>query len=145
MAGNKFELQQVLNYRREIERVRKQEFASAKMQLEEANEQLRREEECVEGLAEEFRSRQQEMSSIDEMRMYANYFVRKKDEIRSRKEQVESLGDALNDCRETLLDATKDKKVLESLKEKKAKQFRQKIDQKEREFMDELSIQKKVE
>jgi len=42
------------------------------------------------------------------------------------------------------LDATKDKKVLESLKQKKSDEFRQDMKQKERNFLDEISIQKKV-
>jgi flagellar FliJ protein len=51
----------------------------------------------------------------------------------------------MNDKREDLLDATKEKKVLESLKEKKARVFRQEMAQKERTFLDEISIQKKDE
>jgi flagellar FliJ protein len=49
----------------------------------------------------------------------------------------------MSDRRDDLLDATRDKKVLESLKEKKAREFKLEMAQKERAFLDEISIQKK--
>lgn len=145
MSGKKFKLEQVLSYRREMERLRKQEFASAKRNHEEATERLRHEQEQVTELVDEFRSRQQELKTIDELRMYSDYFIRKRDDIKCQQERVERLDQVMNERRHDLLDATKDKKVLESLKEKNAMEFKLKMLQKEREFMDEISIQKKVE
>lgn len=145
MAGKRFELEQVLKYRMDVERMRRQEFATAKQELEHASDQLSREEVLVENLASEFCHRQGELESIDEMRRYADYFARKREEIKDRKERVEQLGHVLSERRETLLDATKDKKVLESLKDRKAKEFRQAMDRKEQSFMDEIAVQKKGE
>lgn len=145
MSGKKFKLEQVLGYRREMEKLRKQEFAAAKRNLEDASEQLRQEQIQVTELAGEFRSRQNELDTIEELRMYNDYFRRKKEDIRRQMERVEQLDQVVSERREDLLDATKDKKVLESLKEKKASEFRLKMLQKEREFMDEISVQKKVE
>lgn len=144
MVGRKFKLEQVLGYRCEMERLRKQEFASARMAHEEAAELLQREKDYVVGLTEEFRQRQHELSSIDELRMYADYFIRKRDDIKNQEERVEELDQVVSDRRNDLLDAAKDKKVLEALKEKKLQEFKQKQLQKEREFMDEISVQKKV-
>ncbi|MBI2354697.1 MAG: flagellar export protein FliJ [Deltaproteobacteria bacterium] len=129
----------------DVERMRRQEFAAAKQEFEHASDQLSREEALVENLASEFCHRQGELESIEEMRRYADFFARKREEIKDRKERVEQLGHVLSERRETLLDATKDKKVLESLKDKKAKEFRQAMDQKEQSFMDEIAIQKKGE
>lgn len=143
MAGKRFELEQVLKYRTEVERMRKQEFASAKREFEQASDQLSREEALVENLASEFCHRHGELESIEEMRRYADFFARKREEIKDRKERVEQLGGIVSERREILLDATKDKKVLESLKDKKTKEFRQAIDQKEQSFMDEIAVQKK--
>jgi flagellar FliJ protein len=138
-----FELEQVLKYRLEVERLRKQEFASAKQGFEHAHEVLKQEEILTDELSREFSQRHSELESIEEMRMYADFFARKREEIKNRKEQVEYLGQVMNDRREHLLDATKDKKVLESLKEKKAQEFRLAMDQKEQAFMDEIAVQKK--
>jgi flagellar FliJ protein len=142
VKGNGFKLEQVLNYRCEIEKMRKQEFASAKRDFEHASDRLRREKERVENLSEEFCHRQGELESIQEMRMYVDFFARKRDDIKNQKEQLDQLGSIVNDRRDFLLAATKDKKVLESLKEQKAKEFKRMMDQKEQTFLDEISIQK---
>ena len=143
MASKQFELEQVLKYRTEIERERKQEFAVAKQNLEHACELLSQEVDQLEGLSKEFCNRQGELDSIEDLRMYSDFFIRKRVEIKDHKEQVDHLGHVVSDRRETLLDASKDKKVLESLKDKKAKEFRMAMDKKEQEFMDEIAIQKK--
>lgn len=144
MTGKSFKLEQVLVYRGEIEKVCKQEFAAAKQGLEKAHDDLIREEGHVNELTQEFCCRQNELECIDEMRMYSDFFARKREEIKTQKELVEQLDRVMNDRREDLLDATKDKKVLESLKQKKFDEFRQEMKQKESNFLDEISIQKKV-
>lgn len=144
MAEKTFKLEQVLVYRDEMEKLCKQEFASAKQGFEKAQDELQREEEQVKKMTKEFCSQQQNLECIDELRMYSDFFARKRDEIKGQKERVEHLDLVLNERREELLEATKDKKVLESLKEKKAKEFRREMNQKELNFLDEISIQKKV-
>jgi len=144
MAGKTFELEQVLVYRREMEKLRKQEFASAKQGLEQANQELKRVEELVELLTKEFQRCQQEIGCIDDMRMYSDFFARKREEIKLQKERIVQLDLVMNEKRSHLMEASKEKKVLESLKEKKAEEFRQDMATKERNFLDEISIQKKV-
>ena len=143
MAGKRFELEQVLKYRVDVERMRSQDFAVAKRDFEHASDRLILQETQMEKIANEFCQRHGELGCIEELRMYANFFSRKREEIKDQKERIELLGHVMNDRRETLLNATKDKKVLESLKDKKAKEFRQTMNQKEQAFMDEISIQKK--
>lgn len=143
MAGKKFELEQVLGYRREIEKVRKQELVVAQMALEEANHELQREEALVDFLTQEFLSCQQDIGCIDDLRMYSDFFARKREEIKQQKELIEQLDQIMNEKRSDLMEASKEKKVLESLKEKKAEEFKQEMATKERNFLDELSVQKK--
>jgi flagellar FliJ protein len=78
VKGSGFKLEQVLNYRSEMEKMRKQEFASAKRDFEHADDRLRREKERVENLSEEFCHRQGELESIQEIRMYVDFFARKR-------------------------------------------------------------------
>lgn len=144
MVGKTFELEQVLVYRREMEKLRKQEFATAKQGLVQANQELEREEELVGLLTQEFQRCQQDIGCIDDMRMYSDFFTRKREEIKQQKEQIEQLDLVMNEKRSYLMEASKEKKVLESLKEKKAAEFRQDMATKERNFLDEISIQKKV-
>lgn len=143
MATKQFELEQVLKYRLEVERLRKQDLATAKQGFEHAHEQLEREEAQAQNLSQEFSHRQGELGCIEELRRYSDFFARKRVEIKSHREQVDHLGRVMNEHREILLNATRDKKVLESLKERKAYEFKLEMDQKEQAFMDEISIQKK--
>ena len=143
MAGKTFELEQVLTYRKEMEKLRKGDFAVAKRGLEQANQELQREEELVELLSKEFQRCQQEIGCIDDMRMYSDFFSRKREEIKQHCERIEILDQIMNEKRYDLMEASKEKKVLELLKEKKAAEFRQEMAAKERNFLDEISIQKK--
>jgi len=145
MAVKKFELEQVLGYRRDMEKIRKLEFATSKRSLEQANDDLHREEELAGELSEEFRCRQQELGSIDEIRMYSDCFRRKREDIKNRKELIIQLDMLMNERRYHLLEASKDKKVLETLKDKKTGELRLYLEQKERKFLDEISVQKRVE
>lgn len=144
MASKTFKLEQVLVYRREMEKLRKQEYATAKQGLEKANQELEREEDLVSVLTREFQRCHQDIGCIDDMRMYSDFFARKREEIKQQKEQIEQLDQISSEKRSNLLEASKEKKVLESLKEKKTMEFRQQMATKERNFLDEISIQKKV-
>ena len=143
MSGNLFELEQVLIYRREMEKLRKQEFAAARQVLDHANQELQREEALVELLSNEYRRCQQDIACIDDMRLYLDFFSRKREEIKQSYERIEQLDLVMNEKRSDLLEASKEKKVLESLKEKKSVEFLQVIATRERNFLDEISIQKK--
>jgi len=143
VVGKKFELEQVLNYRKEIEKVRKLDFVSAKLELEHANDVLNQHESHVDELTKEFCTRQKDLDNVEEMRRYADFFARKREDIKNQKVRIDQLGNVMSDRRDDLLDATRDKKVLESLKEKKAREFKLEMAQKERAFLDEISIQKK--
>jgi flagellar protein FliJ len=144
MASKTFELEQVLGYRREMEKLRKQEYATAKQGLEQANQELEREEDLVELLTQEFQNCHHELGCIDDMRMYSDYFARKREEIKQQKVRIEHLDIVTDEKRSDLMEASKEKKVLESLKKKKAQEFKQEMATKERNFLDEISIQKKV-
>ena len=144
MVAKFFKLQQVLTYRCDMEKLRKQEFAVAKQGLEQAHHKLGREEELVERLSQEFRKSQQDIGCIDDIQMYSAFFARKRDEINQQKEQIRCLDRVMNEKRHDLMEASKEKKVLESLKVKKAEEFRQDMAIKERNFLDEISVQKKV-
>ncbi len=138
-----FQLHQVLNYRADVERMKKEEFAVARQELDTAVDHLVREQNELEALSINFKERQGNISSIAELRMYSDFFARKKEELKDRQEMVEMLDRVLEERRGELVVATKEKKVLETLKEKKDTEFRRQQNLKEREFMDEISVQKK--
>lgn len=138
-----FELHQVLNYRTDLERLRKQEFAAARQDLDQASDKLEQQRTEAAALARDFAERNGQLNSVVELQLYADFFTRKREEIKQQQERVTALDRVLENRRDELVQATKDKKVLEALKEKKSQQFRQEMQRKERDFLDETAVQKK--
>jgi flagellar protein FliJ len=138
-----FELHQVLNYRTDLERLRKQEFAAARQDLDQASDKLEQQRNEAAALARDFAERNGQLNSVVELQLYADFFTRKREEIKEQQERVTALDRILEDRRDGLVQATKDKKVLEALKEKKMLAFRQEMQRKERDFLDETAVQKK--
>jgi flagellar FliJ protein len=138
-----FELHQVLNYRSDLERLRKQEFAAARQDLDQASDKLEQQRSEAAVLARDFAERNGQLNSVVELQLYADFFARKREEIKQQQERVTALDRVLESRRDELVQATKDKKVLEVLKEKKTQQFRQEMQRKERDFLDETAVQKK--
>lgn len=143
MAPKKrFELQQVLSYRTELEKLRSQEYVAAKQDLDTASTRLQREQDETEQLAQEFCGRQQQIDSIYEMQLYADFFARKREELKMQQERVALLDRVLEDRRSELMQAAKEKKVMERLKEKQNQAFQREQNHKEDLQLDEIAIQK---
>lgn len=143
MQKRGFKLQQVLNYRREVEKIRSIELADAKRELDRAAERLKREEQHAEKVSEEFATKQVVGIDASEMLMYSNFINKKNRVIKEQRQEVDALDLNVVAKRETLLDAAKEKKVLEIFKDKKLEAHKKELSVKERDFIDEISVQKK--
>lgn len=110
MHKNGFKLDQVLKYRKEMEKVSKLELAEAKLELDNANSRLKCEEEEADRLNSEFMYRQQKGITGFEFQIYS-YFSRKKGEdIKDQRANVGLLNHEVIRKRETLLEASKGKR-----------------------------------
>ena len=143
MKKKGFRLEQVLNYRKEVEKVRKQEFVQAKQELEDANDRLKSEEERIDSLNSEFMGRQQSGMTASELQIYSSFLRRKCVDIKNQRTNVGLLNHELSRKRETLMDASKGKKMLETLKKKSSLAFRKELADKEKEIIEEISVRGK--
>lgn len=141
MPKDGFRLQQVLNYRREVEKARKQELAVVRSEFENATRRLRSEEEKAERLACELKEKETAGILALEFQLYAEFSRKQSSEIRTQREVVSTLNEEVEEKREILLSAAKDKKVLESFKDKTNAAHRLDVAAKERNFLDEIAIQ----
>lgn len=139
----RFEMHQVLSYRTELEKLRKQDFAAAKQDLDAASDHLAQGRQEAEELAKEFSGRQEQIDTVFEMQLYADFFARKREEIKEQQRRVETLDRVLEGRRDELIQATKEKKVMERLKEKQEEAFRREQAYKEGLLLDEIATQKK--
>ena len=142
MHNNGFQLQKVLNYRKEVEKVRKIEFDTAKREFESAAEVLERHEAEADRARVEYNNKQAAVVNAGELQMYADFFRRKTGDIQSQRLEVDNRGQAMTERREVLMDAAKDKKALELLKEKQMAALRRERAEKERAFLEELAVQR---
>lgn len=141
MPKDGFRLQQVLNYRREVEKARKQELAVARSEFENATRRLKSVEEKAERLARELKEKETAGILALEFQLYAEFSRKQSSEIKNQREVVSTLNEEVEEKREILLSAAKDKKVLESFKDKTNAAHRLEVAAKERNFLDEIAIQ----
>jgi flagellar FliJ protein len=143
MKRHLFTLERVLHYRRETEKLRKQECALARREYEVAEERLRREEESLERLNLEFMKRQIDGIGAVELQLYADFFSRKKMDILQQREMVTVLDRKLEEKNESLVAAATDKKIMEELKKKKLAAHEKSLAVKEQAFLDEIALQQR--
>lgn len=137
-----FQLQQVLNYRKEVEKVKKLEFATARHEFEHASDVLSRHEAEADRARVEYNNKQAAGTTANELKLYADFFARKHMDIQFQRIEVDNLNRKMSEKREDLMDAAKEKKALELLKEKQMRAFRREMAERERAFLDEMALQK---
>ncbi|MDD2319110.1 MAG: flagellar export protein FliJ [Geobacteraceae bacterium] len=140
MQRNVFTLERVLHFRKEAEKLRKLEFATAKQEYELAEDHLRREEEAIEELNLEFMTRQIEGISALELQLYADFFQKKNQDICQQRDEVVKLDRHMVEKKDDLIAAATDKKIMEELKKKKVKAHEKALADKEQGFLDEIAL-----
>jgi len=143
MRRNVFNLERVLHFRRETEKLRKMELALAKREHELAEDRLRREEEAIEKLNLEFMNRQIEGISAFEMQLYSDFFRKKKVDILQQRDQVTELDRKVVEKKDHLVEAATEKKIMEQLKQKRIEAHDKEIAVKEQAFLDEIALQRR--
>ena len=142
MAGqHEFRLEQVLKFRKEVEKMHQLELAAARQQADSAREKLKSEKGALQALEQEFTQRQLDGIAAKDLQLYGAFSMRKTQEIQVIRDSLPVLEKAVADRRDALLVAAKEKKALEIFKEKKMRDLRMEQLNKERAFMDEMSIQ----
>ncbi len=144
MAKMGFRLEQVLSYRTEMEKVRTLELVTARQEFEGACERIKQEELNVDNLNSECLDRQREGISVMDLQLYADFFQRKSADIKLQRLEADNLNVRMADKQTILLQAALEKKVLATLKDKKVLAHKRELGEKERIFLEELSLQKKV-
>jgi len=141
MAGPEFRLEQVLKFRKEVEKMHQLELAAAKQMHESAHHTLNSEKAALEALEREFAQRQMKGIEAKDLQLFGDFSRRKSQQIVEMRHTLADLEKAVHEKRDALLAAAKEKKALEVFKEKKMRDLRMEQLNKERAFMDEVAIQ----
>jgi len=138
MSAYKFKLQKLLDFRLDMEDEKKNQLSLAIKRLEQEKERL-----------SELKARQREMDkafkektshgiAVNELKLLVNYIDYYKRGIKEQKTQIKMAEDYVSACREELIKATQEKKMIEKLKEIDYKKYLYDEQKKEEKFIDDL-------
>ena len=141
MKQFQFRLQKVMETTRTREELKKRELAEAFARLTENESLLERMlaqlEEQIDNFGSCWKDGRMMVADLLNFSGYAENLIR---EIQLQESRIEELAEQVRVHREMLLEITRDKKVLEKLKDKRYAEFKKKLRVLEQKFMDELSV-----
>jgi len=139
MPRFKFKLQPVLEHRRKKEDILKKELAEVKKLFESEKSLLEKLRQRLFDLQSELREKQKSSFEISDITNYSNYIDRVEDEIELQIIKLTGIAEDVKKAQKRLLEASKDKKVLEKLHERKHEEFQKEIERIEQSLIDELA------
>ena len=136
----KFRLQVVLEYKQRIEDEEKKKFAKVMQKLQEAEKHLQFLINTREIKKNEMREKMSVGSlNVYELQMYHLHIDKLSKDIVKQKEVIKEIEKEVEEQRQRLIAAAREKKVYEKLKEKKLEEFKKELEAEERKFIDELA------
>ena len=142
MKQFEFRLQKVMETTKTREELKKRELAKALVVLAQNESLLESMLERLEEQIEEYNTRKLKPSmTASDLMNFSHYTEKLLTDIQHQKRTIEDLSEKVRLHREKLIEITKDKKILERLKEKRYEEYRKKLRSMEQKFIDELSVQ----
>lgn len=141
MKQFEFKLQKVMETTKTREELRKRELAKALVVFAQNESLLEAMLDRLEEQIEEYNTRKLKPSmTASDLMNFSHYTEKLLTDIQHQKKTIEDLAEKVRQHREKLIEITKDKKILERLKERRYEEYRKKLRSMEQKFMDELSI-----
>ena len=145
MKQFQFRLQKVMETTQIKEEIKKRELAKAMQKLRDNEAQLETLlEELEEHISHIESCHKRSTLKVSELSHLSGYMEKLGQEILAQTKKIARLTEEARVYREKLLEITKDKKVLERLKDKKYEEFKKKLRSMEQKFMDEVSTRSYV-
>mgnify|MGYP002479885693 CR=1 FL=1 len=138
MKNYKYKMDKVLEYRENIEKVKVEDYAKI-------NYKLMKEQEHLSKLQEEFEEKKKKSASdIYGMKMNFLYKEKLKAELDAQVHRVDEISEKAHTARGILIEARKDRKIMEMLKEKDHENFKKEVLAEEQKELDDLSVMRFV-
>jgi flagellar protein FliJ len=139
----KFKLQSVLNYRTILEEQAQQALAFSQQQQQELTAAIAAQQQELNDQDHALRDRQEQGLTIAEIEIYESHISHCRRRSAELQAQLVRLAKKIVKQREALLNAARDRQVIEKLKERQEAEFRCEQERKERIQLDEISLRKK--
>jgi flagellar FliJ protein len=138
----KFKLQSVLEYRHNIEEKILNEFSDLKRILEEKKAVLKALIDERHRLMDELRNMQHSMMRADDLAALVAYVENLRLKEKEQKNIIEQASEKVEAKRKELMEALKNKKVMENLRDKHAEEYQKNMNELEQKNSDEMSVLK---
>ncbi len=117
MAGYKFKLQKLLDYKISVEEQKRNELSLAIKRLEDEKKILQELLSKQKDMNNSFQEKTSKGIEVNELKLLVNYIDYYKRSIKSQKINIKMADDYVGSCREELIKASQEKKMMEKLKE----------------------------
>ncbi len=131
----------VLNVRERTEEQKKEEFQQAQSYCNEQNQKLNQLTDEKRNICDAIMDQTQTKVRIDEITHYYNYLDSLDDLIFDQRREVDKAENQLEHARQEWIEAKREKKVLEKLKERQYQDYKSQYLKEEQKTLDELSLQ----
>ncbi len=138
MAAYKFKLQKLLDFRLDMEDEKKNQLSLALKRLDQEKERLSELKASQSELVKAFKEKTSIGIAVNELKLLMNYIDYYKRGIKEQKTRIKMAEDYVSACREELIKATQEKKMIEKLKEIDHKKYLYEEQKKEEKFIDDL-------
>jgi flagellar protein FliJ len=135
-----FELESALNYRKTLEEKKLVEFCEVKKQLEKAKDLLTGIQTEKFTIIEQLKNMQKQPFSAPEIVLYLSYIRLFKEKESLQQEIVEKIIQDVEMQREALIEAVKNRKIMDNLKDRQFREFNENLAAYERKIEDETAI-----
>jgi flagellar FliJ protein len=136
----KFNLESLLNHRKYTEEIRQKELAESKRLLSDERKKLRDYKIEKEKYWTQLQQKQKKGNPVSEIRVYLDYIQRLSKDIEDQRQRVLAAKKKNDQMRMALIEAMKKRKILDKLKAKGIKEYRQMTRKKEQDFMNEIAV-----
>lgn len=123
MPGFKFRLQKILEHRETLENIKKGEFAKAQAKLSLEIEKLEQLKISRQNISREKQEKSQTSTTMNELQKYNNYLIDLDRMMVLQTETINTAREKVDIAREELIEATKDKKIIEKLRIRDYQEF----------------------
>lgn len=138
MAAYKFKLQKLLDFRTNMEEEKKNQLSLALKRLEQEKDRLSELKARQRELDKALKEKTSQGIAVNELKLLMNYIDYYKRGIKEQKTRIKMAEDYASACREELIKATQEKKMIEKLKEIDYKKYLYEEQKKEEKFIDDL-------
>ena len=136
----KFSLEPVLKYRKLLEEDIQKDFAVLKRQLLDEKVRLSNFEQVRDRFSGELQQKQVKSISVSDILLYTDYLQEVSKEIKKQSEKILEAEKRVDQKREELVGAMKNRKIIDRLREKGLKTHVQELSKKEQDLMNEVAV-----